>query len=124
MPSDTPVDAAASVIDSVVATNDDELVELRRDLHAHPELSWAETRTGDLVAAAVEKAGWRVTRLPQTGLVADLGDSGPVGGSVRMPSQPGEEVVPDFVRHMVSFWFRSDIRGIFFVHCDPGVDLG
>jgi len=76
MPSDTPVDAAASVIDSVVAANDDELLELRRDLHAHPELSWAETRTGDLVAAAVEKAGWRVTRLPQTGLVADLGDSG------------------------------------------------
>src|SRR6478735_6124541 len=74
MPADTPLDAAATVIDSVITTNEDELVELRRDLHAHPELSWAETRTSDLVAARVEKAGWRVTRFPQTGLVADLGE--------------------------------------------------
>jgi amidohydrolase len=78
MPAETPLDAAASVIDTAITAAEDELVELRRDLHAHPELSWAETRTGDLVAARVEKAGWRVTRLPQTGVVADIGDEGPV----------------------------------------------
>jgi amidohydrolase len=57
----------------------DELIDVRRDLHAHPELSWAETRTTGLVTARLEDAGWRVTRLPQTGVVADLGEgSGPV----------------------------------------------
>jgi amidohydrolase len=67
---------AAALIDSVVDKYDAELVELRRDLHAHPELSWSETRTTDLLAARVEQAGWRVTRLPRTGFVADLGDEG------------------------------------------------
>ncbi len=66
------------LLDSVVDKYDAELVDLRRDLHAHPELSWAETRTTDLLAARVEQAGWRVTRLPRTGFVADLGESGPV----------------------------------------------
>jgi amidohydrolase len=68
----------ATIIDAVVEKFDTELVELRRDLHAHPELSWAEARTTDLVAARLEEAGWRVTRLPRTGLIADLGESGPV----------------------------------------------
>ena len=67
-----------TLIDSVVDKYDAELIDLRRDLHAHPELSWAETRTTDLVAARVEQAGWRVTRLPRTGFVADLGDGGPL----------------------------------------------
>jgi amidohydrolase len=76
MPPDAPDPAA--IIDAVVGKFDTELVELRRDLHAHPELSWAEARTTGLVAARLEDAGWRVTRLPRTGLVADLGDGGPV----------------------------------------------
>jgi amidohydrolase len=67
-----------SLIDSVVDKYDAELVDLRRDLHAHPELSWAELRTTALLATRVEQAGWRVRRMPRTGFVADLGDSGPV----------------------------------------------
>ncbi|MBB6628900.1 amidohydrolase [Nocardioides sp. KIGAM211] len=67
---------SAALIDSVVDKYDAELVELRRDLHAHPELSWSESRTTDLLAERVEQAGWRVTRLPRTGFVADLGDEG------------------------------------------------
>ena len=35
----------------------DELVAVRRDLHAHPELSWAEHRTASLVAKHLEHAG-------------------------------------------------------------------
>ncbi len=71
---------AFALIDSVVDKYDAELVELRRDLHAHPELSWLETRTTALVATRVEQAGWRVTRLPRAGFVADLGDEGPCVG--------------------------------------------
>jgi amidohydrolase len=62
-----------TVISDVVDKYDAELIELRRDLHAHPELSWAETRTTDLVAAKVEAAGWRVSRLTRTGIVAEIG---------------------------------------------------
>ncbi|WP_203336917.1 amidohydrolase [Nocardioides limicola] len=50
-----------------------ELIALRRDLHAHPELSWAEHRTTSLVADRLEAAGITVTRMPRNGLVADVG---------------------------------------------------
>ncbi|MBF4161781.1 amidohydrolase [Nocardioides acrostichi] len=54
------------------------LVELRRDLHTHPELSWGEARTTDLLASAVDDLGWRVTRMPRSGFVAELGHGGRV----------------------------------------------
>jgi amidohydrolase len=67
------------LIDAAVEEHAAELVELRRDLHAHPELSWREVRTTAIVAARVRRAGWRVTELPRTGLIADLGpEDGPV----------------------------------------------
>ena len=70
---------ASRVIEAVVEKYDEELVELRRDLHAHPELSWTEVRTTDLVAGRLEDAGYAVTRIPKAGLMADLGGgSGPV----------------------------------------------
>ncbi len=65
--------AASQIIAGVVEKCDAELVELRRDIHQHPELSWGETRTTELAAARVEHAGWQVRRLPETGFVADLG---------------------------------------------------
>ena len=58
---------------------DDELIDIRRDLHAHPELAWTEQRTTDLVAERLAKEGVRVQQLPKSGLIADIGpDSGPV----------------------------------------------
>jgi amidohydrolase len=70
----------ASLIETVVDDHGDELVAMRRDLHAHPELSWREVRTTALVADRVRAAGWRVTELPRSGLIAELGDAGPVIG--------------------------------------------
>ncbi|MGH3352094.1 MAG: amidohydrolase [Nocardioides sp.] len=52
---------------------DAELTDLRRDIHAHPELSWQEHRTVELMAERLEKAGWRIDRPSATGLIADLG---------------------------------------------------
>lgn len=66
-------ETTAQTIASVVDKHDAELVGLRRELHRHPELSWAEHRTTDVVAGLLEAAGWRVTRTPGTGLVAELG---------------------------------------------------
>ncbi|MFP5253179.1 MAG: amidohydrolase [Actinomycetes bacterium] len=56
-----------------------ELVDLRRDLHAHPELAWQEERTTAVVADRLGAAGIDVQLLPKSGLVAEVGDSdGPV----------------------------------------------
>jgi hippurate hydrolase len=47
------------------------LIELRRDLHQHPELSWKENRTADRLADAVRSLGAeRVDRVAGTGVVA------------------------------------------------------
>ncbi|QGN56603.1 amidohydrolase [Nostocoides sp. HKS02] len=54
-----------------------ELVEVQRDLHAHPELSRGESRTTRLVADRLRAAGVSVRELPGTGLVADLGAESP-----------------------------------------------
>ncbi len=51
-----------------------ELVEWRRDLHAHPELGFEELRTSDLVAAKLAAFGCDVHRgLGRTGVVGTLG---------------------------------------------------
>jgi amidohydrolase len=76
--SDTDPLLASRTIEHVVEKFSGELVDLRRDLHAHPELSWAEERTTRIVAARLAEAGARVTRLDGTGLVAEVGDGGPV----------------------------------------------
>lgn len=57
----------------------EELIEVRRDLHRHPELSWQEHRTTKLLADRLQTAGIAVTLLPGSGLYADLGHgTGPV----------------------------------------------
>ena len=50
-----------------------ELLDLRRDLHAHPELAWDESRTTAAVARCLESAGVDVQMLPKSGLVAEVG---------------------------------------------------
>jgi len=54
----------------------DELIRLRRDVHAHPELSFQETRTAALVADTLQEIGnIRVrTGVGITGVIGDLGD--------------------------------------------------
>ena len=50
-----------------------EFVQLRRDLHRHPELGFQEHRTSELVAEALTRWGYQVTRgLGGTGVVGQL----------------------------------------------------
>ncbi|HPU12849.1 MAG TPA: amidohydrolase [Aeromicrobium sp.] len=56
-----------------------DLIELRRDIHAYPELSWMEERTTDVVAAWMDKIGLSPQRFEGTGLSVDIG---PVGGPI------------------------------------------
>ncbi len=70
--------SASRLIEKSVGACADELIALRRDLHAHPELSWQEHRTTAAAAERIAVAGWRVTPLGGTGLVAELGRDGPL----------------------------------------------
>ncbi|CAM3614897.1 amidohydrolase [Nocardioides zeicaulis] len=72
----TPEHPATAVISEVVDKYADDLVALRRDLHAHPELSWTESRTSDLVETALADAGWQTTRPEGGGVLAEIGTSG------------------------------------------------
>jgi amidohydrolase len=63
---------------TAVSSLESELLELRHDIHAHPELSWREERTTALVADRLALDGVSVQLLPKGGLVADLGSHGPV----------------------------------------------
>ncbi|MFC3298556.1 amidohydrolase [Arthrobacter agilis] len=54
-----------------------ELTSIRRDIHRHPELSYKEQRTTDLIVARLEQAGLRPQRLEGTGAFVDIG-SGPL----------------------------------------------
>jgi amidohydrolase len=58
----------------------DEMIRLRRVIHANPELSFQEYQTAALVADTLaEIGGYRVrTGVGKTGVVADLGDNGPL----------------------------------------------
>src|SRR5512136_3035906 len=50
-----------------------EMVELRRDLHRHPELAFQETRTAGIVASTLSGLGLEVqTGIGKTGVVAIL----------------------------------------------------
>src|SRR3954451_17861264 len=56
-----------------------ELIEFRRDVHANPELAWAETRTTERIAERLSAEGIDVKLMPKSGLIAGIGDSsGPV----------------------------------------------
>ena len=51
----------------------EEIVELRRDLHAHPELAWEERRTSQTVADRLSEAGLEVKKFERSGLIAEIG---------------------------------------------------
>ncbi len=58
---------------------DDELIALRRELHAHPEIAFEEKRTTQLIVDRLTALGLSPVRLPGgTGVVCDLGSEGPL----------------------------------------------
>jgi len=72
-----------------------ELTRWRRDIHAHPELGFQETRTADLVAARLEAFGIEVHRgVGRTGVVGVLragSGAGRIGLRADMDALPIEE---------------------------------
>ena len=61
-------------LDAFLAGHQAELVDFRRDLHAHPEIGYHEFRTTRRVKLRLEAAGLRPVMLPKgTGLLVDIG---------------------------------------------------
>jgi len=55
----------------------EELIEWRRDFHMHPEIGFEVHRTAGIVAAELEKMGYRVKRgVGKTGVIAEIGEGG------------------------------------------------
>src|SRR5258708_36640636 len=75
-------------LDAFLAEHGAELIEFRRDLHAHPELAYNEYRTTRRVALRLAAAGLRPASPPKG--TGPLGDIGP--GHV--PFTEGPDVAP------------------------------
>ncbi len=69
----------------------DELINIRRHIHAHPELSGLENQTAILISGYLKNLGWRVIEsVGRTGVVAEFGpaDKGFIGLRVDMDALP------------------------------------
>ncbi|MHA7263638.1 amidohydrolase [Arthrobacter sp. TMN-37] len=75
-------DAAVPHIGVWLAPLLEELTRFRRDLHAHPELSYKEYRTTDRIVERLEEAGLQPKRLENTGVCVDVGQ-GPIRVGLR-----------------------------------------
>ena len=68
-------------LDAFLAGHQAELVDFRRDLHAHPEIGYHEHRTTRRIKLRLEAAGLRPRVLPKgTGLLVDIGSNLDRGG--------------------------------------------
>jgi len=72
---------------------EDQIVEWRRDIHMHPELSFEETRTARLVAEEMRNLGLEVeVGVGKTGVVARIGEGKPsIGIRADMDALPIQE---------------------------------
>ncbi len=78
MSTPTPSGADARIAETIASIEDD-LIALRRDLHAHPEVSWEEHRTTAKLLDALHAEGIAAEVAPTgTGVIADVGADGPL----------------------------------------------
>jgi amidohydrolase len=98
-------DDLAAALDAFLARHETELIELRRDLHAHPEPANAERRTTEVVAERLARAGLRpVLFSGSTGLQVDIGH-----GEPRIALRADLDALPMHDEKSVSY--RSTIPG-------------
>ncbi|MGB3828055.1 MAG: amidohydrolase [Ornithinimicrobium sp.] len=71
-------DALTSALVGTIDDLRDSLITWRHEVHRYPELSWQEHRTTALLLNAFQDTGARITALPGSGAIADLGASDPV----------------------------------------------
>lgn len=59
-------------ITAIIAREEQKTIDLRRDLHAHPELPWEEQRTTEHVVAELASIGIPYRRTVPTGVIANI----------------------------------------------------
>jgi amidohydrolase len=100
----------ASRVTQLVATLQPELVEIRRDIHAHPELGRTEQRTTRLVADRLRLAGLAPKLLPGTGLTCDIGPSTVETGRRRIALRADIDALP--VQETTGLPYASTVHGV------------
>lgn len=100
----------ASRVTQLVATLQPELVEIRRDIHAHPELGRTEQRTTHLVADRLRLAGLAPKLLPGTGLTCDVGPSTVETGRRRIALRADIDALP--VQETTGLPYASTVHGV------------
>jgi hippurate hydrolase len=86
----------------------DELVAIRRDLHAHPEIGFEEVRTSDIVAEKLTSWGIEVHRgIGKTGLVGILNGTG--GPGRRIGLRADMDALP--IQEITNLPWRSTVAG-------------
>ena len=83
----------------------DEIISIRRHIHAHPELSGLENQTAILISGFLKSTGWKVKEsVGRTGVIAEIGpqDKGFIGLRVDM------DALPIFEKTNLSFSSRVD----------------
>ncbi len=86
----------------------DELVAIRRDLHAHPEIGFEEVRTSDIVAEKLAAWGIEVHRgIGKTGLVGILHGTG--GPGRRIGLRADMDALP--IQEITNLPWRSTVAG-------------
>ncbi|MGP7960507.1 amidohydrolase [Sanguibacter sp. A247] len=101
--------AAQRVLD-LVDELADELVAIRRDIHAHPELARAEVRTTALIAARLRAEGLEPRMLAGTGLTCDIGTDGPADTRLRVGLRADLDALP--VPEATGLPFTSTVPGV------------
>lgn len=70
---DDLVARCAAAIDDMRAS----LIDVRHEVHRHPEVSWQEHRTTALILNTLRDTGMRMTPLPGSGVIVDVGADNP-----------------------------------------------
>jgi amidohydrolase len=94
-----------SGVEEFLADHGSELVDLRRDLHSHPELGWQEHRTTQRIVDELTAVGLAPRKLPGgTGLICDIGPAPVVGLRADIDALP--------VAEGTAASYRSTVEGV------------
>lgn len=102
--------ASADRIAALVGGLHDELVAIRRDIHAHPEVARTETRTTALVAERLRAAGLEPRLLAGTGLTCDIGPTVAESGRRRLALRADIDALP--LVETTGLPFASTVHGV------------
>ena len=103
-----PTDPDVVALHEIVGRLRADLVAIRRDLHAHPELARTEERTTRVIADRLAAAGLQPRLLPGAGLLCDLGPAHP--GSRRIALRADLDALP--VADACGEPWTSTVRGV------------